>query len=85
MLSVVFLFNWEKPKDQGKKKKKNFFLATISPAAEPRRLYAMDSSFCAVASGMPPQYDCRPPPSRQLELQLHGDFHKLTEAAPPIG
>ena len=42
----------------------------------------MDLSFCAVASGMPPQYNCRPHPSRQLELQLHGDFHKLTEAAP---
>ena len=85
MLNMVFLFNWEKPKDQDKKKKKRLFLATISCAAEPRRLYAMDLSFCVVASGMPPQYNCRLPPSRQLELQLHGDFHKLTEAAPPIG
>ena len=58
-------------------------LATISPAAKPRQLYAMDLSFCVVTSGIPlPQYNCRPPPSRQLELQLHGDFHKLTEAAP---
>ena len=48
------------------------------------RLYAMNLSFCAVASGMPSQYNCRPPPSRQLELQLHGDFHKLTEAAPQL-
>ena len=43
----------------------------------------MDLPFFAVASGMPPQYNCRPPPSRQLELQLHGDLHKLTEAAHP--
>ena len=65
--------------------KKNCYLATSSPVAGPRQLCAMDLSFCAVASGMPPppQYNCRPPPSRQLELQLHGDFHKLTEAAPP--